>query len=53
MVTREQEHILEHLAEVAPDAGNLDLSDVNAVDQDLALLELIVPADQGENGGLA
>ena len=49
----EQEHILQHLAEVPAQGGDLDLADVDAVDQDLALLELVVPADQGEDGALA
>ena len=51
--TREQEHILQHLAEVPAQGGDLDLADVDTVDQDLALLELVVPADQGEDGALA
>jgi len=51
--TREQEHVLQHLAEVPAQRGDLDLADVDAVDQDLALLELVVPADQGEDGALA
>ena len=33
--------------------GDLDAADVDAVDQDLALLDLVVAADQGQNGGLA
>ena len=40
--------IVTHLAEVPAQGGDLDLADVDAVDQDLALLELVVPADQGE-----
>lgn len=47
--SREQEDILQHLAEFFPQGINLDLSDVDAVDQNLTLLELVVPADQGKN----
>ena len=49
----EQEHILQHLAEMAAKRGNFDLFDVDAVDQDLALLNVVVAADQGQNGGLS
>ena len=47
--SREQEDILQHLAEFFPQGIDLDLSDVDAVDQNLTLLELVVPADQGKN----
>ena len=33
--------------------GDLDLADVDAVDQDLPLLDIVVPADQGEDCRLA
>ncbi len=49
----EEEHILQHLAEMTAQRGDLDLLDVDAVDQDLTLLDVVVPADQGKNGGLA
>ena len=48
-----EEYILEHLAEVLPERGNFDLPDVDAVNEDLALLDLVVSGDQRENGGLA
>ena len=44
---REEENILQHLAEVLPQAGNFDLADVDAVNQNLTSLELIVAADEG------
>lgn len=47
--SREQEDILQHLAEFFPQGIDLDLSDVDTVDQNLTLLELVVPADQGKN----
>ena len=50
---RKQEHILQHLPKVAADAGDLDLADVHPVDQDLPPLELVIAADQREDGGLA
>ena len=51
--TREKEHILQHLPEMAAQRGNLDLADVDAVNQDLAPLELIVAADQRQNRAFA
>ena len=51
--TREEENVLQHLAEVTAEGGNLDFADVDAVDQNLALLELVVAADEGEDGALA
>ena len=39
--SREQEDILQHLAEFFPQGIDLDLSDVDAVDQNLTLLEQI------------
>ena len=50
---REEEHILQHLAEVTAERGDLDLPDVDAVNEDLALLELVVPADERKDGALA
>lgn len=49
----EEEDVLQHLAEVAAQRGNFNFPDVDAVDQDLALLELIVAADEGEDGAFA
>ena len=49
----EEEHILEHLTEMAAQRRDLDLLNINAVNQDLALLDIIVAANEGENGGLA
>ena len=49
----EQEHILQHLTEMAAEGGNLNLPDVCAVNENLTLLDVIIPADEGENGGLA
>ena len=51
--TREEENVLQHLAEVTAEGGDLDFADVDAVDQNLALLELVVAADEGEDGALA
>ena len=50
---RKEENILQHLAKVLPQAGNFDLADVDAVNQNLTSLELIVAADEGENRALA
>ena len=36
-----------------PQTGNFDLADVDAVNQNLTFLELIVAADEGENRALA
>lgn len=44
--SRKEEYVLKHLPEMAAQGGNFDLSDINAVDKDLALLEFIVPADK-------
>ena len=49
----EEEHILQHLAEVAAQRGNFNFPDVDAVDQDLTLLELVVAADEGQDRALA
>ena len=52
-IAGEQEHILQHLAEVPAQGGDFDLFDIDAVDEDLALLDVVVPADQGQDRGLA
>ena len=52
-IAAEQEHVLQHLAEVAAQAADLDLLDVDAVDEDLSLLDIVIAADQGQDGGLA
>ena len=49
----EQEHILEHLTEVPPQRGNGDGADVPAVNENLTLLNVVVAADKGQNGGFA
>ena len=51
-VTGKQEHILQHLTDVLPQVGDLDLANVHAVDQNLALLDVVIPADQVLDGGL-
>ena len=38
---------------MAAQRGNFDLPDVDAVDQDLTLLELVVAADEGQDRALA
>ena len=50
-IAGEQEHILQHLTEVLPQGGNLDLLDVDAVDEDLTLLNVVVTADEAQNRG--
>ena len=52
-IAGEQEHILQHLTEVLSQGSDLDLFDVDAVNEDLTLLDIVVAADQAENGGLA
>ena len=49
---REKEHVLKHLTEVTAERGYLDAADIDAVDKDLTLLNIIVAANQGQNGGL-
>ena len=51
-VTGEQEHILQHLTDVLPQVGDPDLPNVHAVDQNLTLLDVVIPADQVLDGGL-
>ena len=45
-VSGEEEHILKHLTKVLPQGGNFDLFDIDAVYQDLALLDIVIAADQ-------
>ena len=52
-IAGKQEYILQHLTEMPAQRGYLDLADINAVDQDLTLLNVVIAADQAENGGLA
>ena len=47
--SRVQEDIQQHLADFFPQGIDLELSDVEAVDQNLTLLELVDQADQGKN----
>ena len=49
----EEEHVLQHLAKMAAQRGNLDLADVDAVNQNLTLLELIIAADERQNCAFA
>ena len=49
----EKEHILEHLAEVTAQGCNGDPADVDAIDQNLALLDVVVADDEAQDGGLA
>ncbi len=51
-ITGKEENILKHLTEVFAERGDLDLLDIDAVDQNLALLNVVVAADQREDGGL-
>ena len=37
---------------MAAERGNFDLFDVDAVDEDLALLNVVVAADEAQNRGL-
>ena len=43
---REQEHILQHLTKVLSKRTDLDVFDVNAINEDLTLLDVEVTADQ-------
>ena len=43
--TREEEYVLEHLAEVTAQGRELDMLNINAVDKDLPLLNIIIAAD--------
>ncbi len=50
---REQEHVLQHLPEVAAQGGNTVATDVPPVNEDLTLLDVVIAADQGQDGGLS
>lgn len=52
-ITGEQENILKHLTEVAAQGRKFDMADVNAVDQNLSLLNVVVSADQAQDRRLA
>ena len=43
----EQKYILQHLAKMPAQGSDLDLANVDAVNQNLTLLKLVVAADQG------
>ena len=51
--SRKEEYVLQHLPEMTAQRGDFDVSDIHAVDEDLALLNLVVPTDQRKNGCLA
>ena len=46
---RKQEHVLKHLPEAAAKRRKLDFPNVDAVNQDLPLLNIVVAANQREN----
>ncbi len=48
-----QEHVLLYLADGPPQFSLVDLPDIHAVDQDLPLLDVKIPADQIQDGGFA
>ena len=50
---REEEHVLQHLPEMTAERRDLDVPDVDAVDEDAALLDIVIAADEREDGGLA
>ena len=52
-ISGKEEHILEHLAEMAAEGRNFDLPDIDAVDENLSLLNVVIAADEGQDGGLA
>ena len=49
----EQKYILQHLTKMPAQGSDLDLANVDTVDQNLALLELVVAADQGQDCALS
>ena len=51
--SREEKYVLKHLTEVTAERGDLYLADIYAVNEDLALLNVVVAADEGEDRGLA
>ena len=50
--SRKEKYVLKHLTEVTAQGADLDLFDVDAVDQDLALLYVVIAADEREDRGL-
>ena len=51
--TREKENVLKHLTEMTAQGRNLNLIDVDTINEDLSLLNIVVSADEGKDGGLA
>ena len=51
--TRKQEHVLQHLSKVAAQRCDLDLFYIDTVNENLTLLNVVVAADEREDGGLA
>ena len=51
--SREEENVLEHLSEVTAERGDLYLFNVDAVDKYLTLLNIVVAADEREDGCLS
>ena len=51
--TRKEEYILKHLSEVAAQGRKLDFLYINSVNENLALLYVVVTADKRKNGGLS
>ena len=47
--TREEEYVLEHLSEMTAQGRDLDLTDINAVNEDLSLLDIVISADEGKD----
>ena len=52
-IAGEQEHILQHLPHAGAQICQPDLPHIHAVDEDLALLNVEIPADQALDGGLS
>jgi len=48
-----EENILQHLSKMAAEGRNFDFADVDAVNQNFALLELVIAADEGQDGAFA
>ena len=51
--SREEKYVLKHLTEMAAQAGDLYLLDVDTVNKDLSLLNVVVAADEREDSGLS
>ena len=51
--TRKKEYVLEHLSEMTAQGRNLDLADIDAVNEDLTLLDIVISADERKNGRFA